>query len=68
MKILTLETDVPYLDTAVPGYHREKSVKPNSIINQRTYVVLKVIVDNWRWAGVPFFLRSAQCAGAAHST
>ncbi len=43
---------------AVPGYRREEGVKPNS--TTETYVALKVFVDNWRWAGVPFYLRTGK--------
>src|SRR5207249_2445072 len=39
----------------VPGYRQEKGVDPNS--NVETYVALKLLVDNWRWAGVPNYLR-----------
>lgn len=42
----------------VPGYRREEGVKPNS--TTETYVALKVFVDNWRWAGVPFFMRTGK--------
>jgi glucose-6-phosphate 1-dehydrogenase len=39
----------------VPAYRDEPRVSPDS--NTETYVALKVLVDNWRWAGVPFYLR-----------
>ncbi len=39
----------------VPGYLTEKDVPPNS--RTETYVALKLFIDNWRWAGVPFYLR-----------
>ncbi len=39
----------------VPGYMQEKGVAPTS--NTETFVALKAYVDNWRWSGVPFFLR-----------
>lgn len=42
----------------VPGYLEEKGVAPNSATE--TYVALKVFVDNWRWAGVPFYLRTGK--------
>jgi len=42
----------------VPGYRQEKGVNPNSATD--TYVALKLYVDNWRWSGVPFFLRSGK--------
>ena len=40
---------------AAPGYMQEKGVAPNS--KTETFVALKTYVDNWRWSGVPFFLR-----------
>ena len=43
----------------VKGYREEKDVSPDS--STETYAVVKLLVDNWRWAGVPFYLRSAKC-------
>ncbi len=42
----------------VPGYRQEQGVDPRS--NTETYVALKAMIDNWRWAGVPFYLRSGK--------
>jgi glucose-6-phosphate 1-dehydrogenase len=42
----------------VPGYTEEKGVSPTS--TTETYVALKVFIDNWRWAGVPFYLRTGK--------
>jgi glucose-6-phosphate 1-dehydrogenase len=42
----------------VPGYREEEGVAPDS--NTETYVALKLMVDNWRWADVPFYLRSGK--------
>ncbi|MEO8258753.1 MAG: glucose-6-phosphate dehydrogenase [Acidobacteriota bacterium] len=42
----------------VPGYLEEKGVAPQS--RTETFVALQVFVDNWRWAGVPFFLRTGK--------
>lgn len=42
----------------VPGYRREDKVNPNS--STETFVALKLFVDNWRWAGVPFYLRTGK--------
>src|SRR5258708_32536955 len=42
----------------VPAYREEPNVAPNS--NTETYAGLKILVDNWRWAGVPFYLRSGK--------
>ncbi len=40
------------------GYRQEAKVKPDS--NVETFVALKVWVDNWRWSGVPFYLRTGK--------
>ena len=42
-----------------PGYRQEPRVKPES--NVETYVALKLFIDNWRWSGVPFYLRTGKC-------
>jgi glucose-6-phosphate 1-dehydrogenase len=42
-----------------PGYRQETKVKPDS--NVETYVALKLFIDNWRWSGVPFYLRTGKC-------
>src|SRR5215813_2828332 len=42
----------------VPGYREEKDVAPASRTD--TFVALKLYFDNWRWADVPFYLRSAK--------
>jgi glucose-6-phosphate 1-dehydrogenase len=39
----------------VPGYRSEPGVAPESMTE--TYVALRLHIDNWRWAGVPFFMR-----------
>lgn len=44
--------------TPVPGYRTEPEVDPNSVTE--TYVALKLYIDNWRWAGVPFYLRTGK--------
>lgn len=41
--------------TRVPAYRDEQNVNPESLTE--TYVAMQVNIDNWRWAGVPFFLR-----------
>ena len=41
-----------------PGYRQEPKVRPDS--NVETYVALKLFVDNWRWSGVPFYLRTGK--------
>lgn len=40
------------------GYREEDRVNPNS--NRETFVAMRVAIDNWRWAGVPFFLRTGK--------
>ena len=42
----------------VPGYRQEEGVDPNS--STETFVAIKLLLDNWRWAGVPFYLRSGK--------
>lgn len=41
-----------------PGYRQETKVKSDS--NVETYVALKMFIDNWRWSGVPFYLRTGK--------
>jgi glucose-6-phosphate 1-dehydrogenase len=43
---------------AVPAYRREPKVSPTS--TTETYAALQLFVENWRWAGVPFYLRSGK--------
>ena len=45
----------------VPDYRKEKGVAPDS--RTETYVALKLGIDNWRWAGVPFYLRTGKSLG-----
>ncbi|MBI5387867.1 MAG: glucose-6-phosphate dehydrogenase [Verrucomicrobia bacterium] len=40
------------------AYRQEPKVRPGS--NVETYVALRLFIDNWRWAGVPFYLRSGK--------
>src|SRR5262249_21840811 len=42
----------------VPGYRQESNVKLDS--DTGTFVALKVTLDNWRWAGVPFYIRTGK--------
>jgi glucose-6-phosphate 1-dehydrogenase len=42
----------------VQGYREEPGVNPNS--TTPTFVAMKLIVDNWRWQGVPFYLRTGK--------
>jgi len=42
----------------VPGYRDEPKVDPNS--NTETFAAIKFFVDNWRWHGVPFYMRTGK--------
>ena len=42
----------------VKGYRQEEGVSPES--NTETYVAVKFMIDNWRWADVPFYLRTGK--------
>jgi glucose-6-phosphate 1-dehydrogenase len=42
----------------VPGYRQEEGVRPDS--QTPTYAAIRFMVDNWRWHGVPFYLRSGK--------
>ncbi|MGB7978885.1 MAG: glucose-6-phosphate dehydrogenase [Chlamydiales bacterium] len=42
----------------VPAYRAEENVSPKS--NIETYLALRLFIDNWRWAGVPFYLRGGK--------
>jgi glucose-6-phosphate 1-dehydrogenase len=48
-------------EQAVPGYLEEPDIRPGS--TTETFVALKAEVDNWRWAGVPFYLRTGKRMG-----
>ena len=41
------------------GYRTEEGVDPES--DTETFIALKCSIDNWRWAGVPFYLRTGKC-------
>ena len=43
----------------VPGYRQEEDVPPDS--RTETFVAMKLAIDNWRWADVPFYLRTGKC-------
>ncbi|HEY5912703.1 MAG TPA: glucose-6-phosphate dehydrogenase [Verrucomicrobiae bacterium] len=47
------------------GYRQELKVKPDS--NVETFVALKLLIDNWRWSGVPFYLRTGKSLPASAS-
>ena len=48
-------------DTLIEDYWKTEDVKPDSITE--TYAALKLTIDNWRWAGVPFYLRTGKAIG-----
>jgi glucose-6-phosphate 1-dehydrogenase len=41
------------------GYRNEEGVAPDSDVE--SYVALRMYIDNWRWSGVPFYLRAGKC-------
>ncbi len=43
---------------AVPGYREEEGVDPKS--HAESYAAMRIEIDNWRWSGVPFYLRSGK--------
>jgi len=43
---------------AVPGYREQDGIAPDS--RTETFVAIKAEIDNWRWAGVPFYLRTGK--------
>jgi glucose-6-phosphate 1-dehydrogenase len=46
------------LGQSVPAYRSEEGVPPAS--RTETYVAIKLQIDNWRWAGVPFYMRTGK--------
>ena len=48
-------------DTEVEDYRKTEEVRPDS--TTETFVALKLVIDNWRWAGVPFYLRTGKALG-----
>ncbi len=49
----------------VPAYRKEPGVAPES--RTETFVALKLNIDNWRWAGVPFYLRTGKRLAQRHT-
>ena len=47
-----------YGTQSVPGYRSEPDVERNS--STETYFAMKLGIDNWRWAGVPFYIRTGK--------
>ncbi|MBX5157131.1 MULTISPECIES: glucose-6-phosphate dehydrogenase [unclassified Rhizobium] len=52
----------PLNGAALPAYRDSKDVSPDS--RTETYVALKLYADTWRWAGVPFYLRTGKALTA----
>jgi glucose-6-phosphate 1-dehydrogenase len=48
-------------DTDIEDYRKTEDVETDS--NTETYAALKLTIDNWRWAGVPFYLRTGKALG-----
>jgi glucose-6-phosphate 1-dehydrogenase len=48
-------------DVDMDDYRRTEDVNPDS--TTETYAALKLTIDNWRWAGVPFYLRTGKALG-----
>jgi glucose-6-phosphate 1-dehydrogenase len=48
-------------DTTIEDYCKTEDVRPGS--TTETYAALKLSIDNWRWAGVPFYLRTGKALG-----
>jgi glucose-6-phosphate 1-dehydrogenase len=49
----------------IDPYRRAANVAPDSVTE--TYVALKIAIDSWRWAGVPFYLRTGKALAARRS-
>lgn len=50
----------------VPAYRSEPNVNPES--NTETYAALKISIDNWRWADVPFYVRTGKRLPEKHTS
>jgi glucose-6-phosphate 1-dehydrogenase len=53
------------LGQKVPGYNQEPDVPATSSVE--TYAAVRCHIDNWRWAGVPFYLRAGKRLTARHT-
>jgi glucose-6-phosphate 1-dehydrogenase len=54
-----------YVRGQYEGYRTVEGVAPNS--TTETYAALRLEIDNWRWSGVPFFIRTGKCLGATQT-
>ena len=52
-------------EKAVAAYRKEENVASDS--NVETFVAMRLLIDNWRWAGVPFYLRTGKRLAARSS-
>jgi glucose-6-phosphate 1-dehydrogenase len=50
----------------MPGYRSEEKVPPGS--NTETFAAMKLAIDNWRWADVPFYVRTGKRMTRRHSS
>ncbi len=48
------------------GYRQEPGVAPHSTIE--TFVAVRLLIDSWRWEGVPFYIRSGKCLPVSSTT
>jgi glucose-6-phosphate 1-dehydrogenase len=54
-----------YVRGQYEGYRQIDGVAPDS--ETETYAALRLEIDNWRWAGVPFFIRAGKCLAATQT-
>jgi glucose-6-phosphate 1-dehydrogenase len=47
---------------AIPAYRETPNISPQSVTE--TYAAMRLMIDNWRWAGVPFYLRTGKALAA----
>lgn len=52
-------------DAAAPAYRAEPGVSPES--RTETFVAMKLAIDNWRWAGIPFYVRTGKRLAERHT-
>ena len=52
-------------DAPVPAYRKEPGVSPES--RTETFVAMKLAIDNWRWAGIPFYVRTGKRLAKRHT-
>lgn len=58
-QVIRGQYDEGFIDgVKVPSYRQEENVSPQSSVE--TYVAMEMFVDNWRWSGVPFYLRAGK--------